>query len=57
MCVAQQHGLVFNGEKCEVKKDSVIFFGTVYDTDGAHPDPKKVDVVHQMPSPETPSQL
>ena len=54
MHVAQQHGCVFSGEKCEVKKDSVTFFGTVYDADGAHPDPKKV---HQMPSPETPSQL
>ena len=38
-----EHGLVFNGEKCEVKKDSVTFFGTVYDANGAHPDPKKVD--------------
>ena len=46
MCVARQHGLVFNGDKCEVKKDSVTFFGTVYDADGAHPDPKKVDAVH-----------
>ena len=45
MHVAQQHGLVFNGEKCEVKKDSFTFFGTVYDADGAHPDPKKVDAV------------
>ena len=57
MRVAQQHGLVFNGKKCEVKKDSVTFFGTVYDADGTHPHPKKVDAVHQMPSPETPSQL
>ena len=57
MVIAQQHRLVFNGEKCEVKKDSVTFFGTVYNADGAHPDPKKVDVVHQMSSPDTPSQL
>ena len=49
--------LVFNGEKCEVKKDSVTFFGTVYDADGANPDPKKLDTVHQMPSADTPSQL
>ena len=57
MCVAHEHGLVFNGDKCEVKKDSVTFFSTIYDADGAHPDPKKVDAVHQMPSPDTPSQL
>ena len=56
MCVAHEHGLVFNGDKCDVKKDSVTFFGTVYDADGAHPDPK-VDAVHQMPSSDTPSQL
>ena len=29
MCIACEHGLVFNGDKCEVKKDSVTFFGTV----------------------------
>ena len=57
MCVACEHGLVFNGDKCEVKKDSVTFFSTVYNGDGAHPDPKKVDAVHQMSSPDTPSQL
>ena len=57
MCVAHEHRLVFNGDKCEIKKDSVTFFGTVYNTDGAHPDPKKVDAVHHMPSPDTPSQL
>ena len=57
MCIPREHGLVFNGEKCEVKQDSVTFFGTVYDTDRAHLDPKKVDAVHQMPPPETPSQL
>ena len=29
----------------------------VYDADGAYPDHKKVDAVHKMPPPETPSQL
>ena len=53
MCRAQEHGLVFKGEKCEVKKDSVTFFGTVYDANGAHPDPKKVDVIHKMPPPDS----
>ena len=57
MQVASQHGLVFNKEKCEVKKDSVTFFGTVYDANGAHPDPKKVDAIHKMPPPENQTQL
>ena len=52
MCTACEHGLVFNGEKCEVKKDSVTFFGTVYDANGAHPDPKKVDAIYKMPPPD-----
>ena len=41
MQVVSQHGLVFNREKCEVKKDSVTFFGTVYDVNRAHPRPKE----------------
>ena len=53
MQVTSQHGLVFNREKC----DSVTFFGTVYDANGAHPDPKKVDTIHEMPPPENQSQL
>ena len=57
MHTACEHGLGFNGEKCEVKKDSVTFFGTVYDANGAHPDPKKVDAIHKMPPPDNKQQL
>ena len=57
MQVASQHGLVFNREKCKVKKDCVAFFGTVYDANGAHPDPKKVDAIHEMPPPENQTEL
>ena len=57
MRVAHEHGLVFNREKCNVKTTSVIFFGTVYDKDGAHPDPKKVEAIHKMPPPEEPQEL
>ena len=57
MCRAREHGLVFNGEKCEVKKDLVTFFGTVYGANGAHPDPKKVDAIHKMPPPDSKLQL
>ena len=57
MHAACEHGLVFNGKKCEVKKDSVTFFGTVYDANGAHPDPKKVDAIQKMPPPDNKQQL
>ena len=56
MHTACEHGLVFSGEKCEVK-DSVTFFGTVYDVNGAHPDPKKVDAIHKIPPPDNKQQL
>ena len=57
MRVACEHGLVFNKDKCAVKQSSIVFFVCVYDTNGAHPDPKKVSAVHKMPSPETATQL
>ena len=57
MCRAQEHGLVINGDKCEVRKDSVTFFRTVYDANGTHPDPKKADAIHQMPQPDSKLQL
>ena len=43
--------------KCTVKQTSVVFFGCVYDANGAHPDPEKVSAVHQVPAPETKAQL
>ena len=57
MRVAHEHGLIFNREKCYMKTTSVTFFGTVYDKDGAHPDPKKVEAIHKMPPPEEPQEL
>ena len=57
MQVTHDHGLVFNWEKCDVKATSVTFFGTVYDKDRAHPDPKKVEAIHKMPPAEGPQEL
>ena len=53
-CRALEHSLVFNGKKCEVKEDLVTFFGTLYDANGAHPDPKKVNAIQftKMPPPD-----
>ena len=57
MNVARQRGLVLNKSKCEVKKDSVKFFGCVYDKHGAHPDPSKVSAIKEMPAPQTKGEL
>ena len=57
MKVAREHGLVLNKKKCEVKSNSVKFFGCVYDKHGAHPDPSKVSTIKQMPAPQNKGEL
>ena len=57
MRVTCEHGLVFNKDKCAVKQTSIVFFGCVYDANGAQPDPEKVSAVHKMLAPKTATQL
>ena len=57
MKVAREHGLVLNKKKCEVKSNSVKFFGCVYDKHGAHPDPSKVSAIKEMPAPQNKGEL
>ena len=57
MKVAREHGLVLNNKKCEVKSNSVKFFGCVYDKYGAHPDPSKVSAIKEMPTPQNKGEL
>ena len=45
MKVTREHGLVLNKKKCEVKSNSVKFFGCVYDKHRAHQDPSKVSAI------------
>ena len=56
MRVAREHGLVLN-KKCEVKSNSVKFFGCVYDKHRAHPDPSKVSTIKEMPAPQNKGEL
>ena len=57
MRVAREHGLVLNKKKCEVKTNTVKFFGCVYDKHGAHPDPSKVSAIKEMPAPQNKGEL
>ena len=57
MRVIHKNGLVFYKDKCAVKQTSIVFLGYVYDANGAHPYPEKVSSVHEMPAPETATQL
>ena len=57
MIIARQHGLVFNLEKCQIKKPRITFFGVVYDAEGVHPDPEKVEAINAIPEPQEPQEL
>ena len=49
--------LVFNQKKSHVKAQAVNFFGCLYNADGVHPDPGKVDTVHALPAPRNITKL
>ena len=57
MKVSREHGLVYNSKKCAIKTPQISFFGTIYDEKGAHPDPKKVEDIQMLPTPESATQL
>ena len=57
MEVAQKYVLVFNSKKMQVKAPMMKFFGCLYDESIVHPDPKKVDAVHALPTPTNITEL
>ena len=57
MKVARKYGVVFNPQKTHVKAPAINFFGCLYDANGVHLDPKKVDAVHALPAPTNATEL
>ena len=51
MQVACKYGVVFNPQKMHVKAPTINFFGCLYNANGVHLDPEKVDAVHALPAP------
>ena len=51
MKVASENGLVFNSEKCHIKKESISFFAMTYTDQGVKPDPAKVEGIQGIPPP------
>ena len=51
MRTAQKHDLVFNGDKCKIRTSTFHFFGLVFDANGVHPDPARIDVIRSMTKP------
>ena len=57
MQVACKYGVVFNPQKMHVKAPSINFFGYLYNANGIHLDPEKVDAVHALPAPMNVTEL
>ena len=54
---AKQHGLVFNSNKCQIKKSQIEYFGIVLGSNGIQPDKQKVEDLKNMPTPENKAEL
>ena len=54
---AETKGLVFNSEKCFIKRTEITFFGNIYTDQGIKPDPAKVKDIQEMPSPTNKDEL
>ena len=57
MQFARKYDLVFIPQKMHVKAQAVNFFSCLYDANGVHPDPGKVDAVHALPAPTNVTEL
>ena len=57
MEAARASGLVFNSDKCAIKKDKISFFGNIYSTNGIAPDPVKVKDLRNMATPQNTVEL
>ena len=57
MRVARAHGLVFNLEKCDIKKPEIKFFGLIYSANGVRPDQEKVKSVEAITAPTNAKEL
>ncbi|CAE1255836.1 unnamed protein product [Acanthosepion pharaonis] len=51
METARTAGLTFNSSTCAIDQEQVKFFGAIFDRNGIHPDPQKVEEIKSLPSP------
>ena len=57
MQTAQDHGLVFNSNKCSICQPQISFYGAIFTAQGMKPDPVKVQALQDLPAPPNPKQL
>jgi hypothetical protein len=51
MRVAREYGLVFNPDKCQIKQESISFFGLIYDRDGVKSNPERIEAIQKLQAP------
>ncbi|KAK9680245.1 hypothetical protein QE152_g39248 [Popillia japonica] len=47
-----ERNLTINKEKCISNTTKIIFFGNIFTKDGIHPDPKKINIIINLPKPK-----
>ena len=52
MQTAQDHGLVFNSNKCSIHQPQISFYGAIFTVQGMKPDPAKVQALQDLPAPK-----
>jgi len=57
MLVARQHGLVFNLDKCSISQPKITFFSMLFNAEGVHPDPKKIEAIRAIQEPQDAQEL
>ena len=57
MLVAREHGLVFNLDKCVIKERMITFFEMLFDAEGVHPYPEKVEAIRAIQVPQDAQEL
>ena len=57
MKIAQQHGLIFNSNKCQISKQQITFYGAIFTAEGMKSDPIKVQALQDLPTPQSQKEL
>ena len=57
MDTAQEHCIVFNGAKCQIRQPQIAFYGTVFTAQGMWLDSSKIQALQDLPTPDSQAKL
>ena len=57
MKTAQEHGIVFNSTKCQIRQPQIAFYGMVFTAQGMWPDASKIQALQDLPTPNSQAKL